>query len=347
MRETMEFQEIDTRTATERELRALHELSVEGEREVLPDDPAEPFEEFLAGVRSQPSYARTRWWLAWDEAWTGLLGGSRFRAEYKEENRHIGRVSVSVRREFRRRGLGSRLLVPAMEAAREDGRTLLTGHAFDGGPGVGFCDAMGAETPLLDYHNRLTLAEVDVPMLHRWVERAKERSSAYSLMFWEGPCPEERIGAFAGLMAVMNTAPHSASEEDWVFTPEIVAEWEALAAAQGWVPWTYIARHEETGEWAGYTRIFPSHFRPEFAYQEDTGVRVEHRDRGLGRWLKAAMLIRLLAQRPGTRWVDTWNATSNEAMLSINLALGFKPIVTWQMREIAAEKLAAWLALPQ
>ena len=60
------------------------------------------------------------------------------------------------------------------------------------------------------------------------------------------------------------------------------------------------------------------------ARQNDTGVDPAHRERGLGRWLKADMLRRVLAERPGIELVETWNAGSNAPMLAINHELGFR-----------------------
>ena len=54
-------------------------------------------------------------------------------------------------------------------------------------------------------------------------------------------------------------------------------------------------------------------------------VHRDHRNRGLGRWLKAEMWRQLREQRPDVRTLDTGNAESNDAMLAINEAMGFKP----------------------
>jgi GNAT superfamily N-acetyltransferase len=344
MKETIELQYVeDDKKATEREHRAMHELALVFNREELPEDPPEPYEEWLSDLRTSPSDRQSSHWLAWDQDGKRLMGSSVFSRKYRDENRYIGRVSVGIRPQHRGKGLAAPLLLPAAEAAKADGRTLSKGWVFVDGPGVGFADAVGAKTAMLDYHNRLTIADLDVPMLHSWVERAKERASDYSLLFWEGECPPDLLQKFANLRMVMNTAPRSESDEDEKITPEMVAEWDGLAAAEGYSPWNYVAQHDPTDEWAGYTRMWPGIYRKEFAYQDDTAVRPDHRDRGLGRWLKATMLLKVMDKLPDTRWIETWNATTNEAMLGINRALGFKAIQVWQEREIQTEDLLTWL----
>ena len=69
------------------------------------------------------------------------------------------------------------------------------------------------------------------------------------------------------------------------------------------------------------------------AFQRATGVREEHRNLGLGRWLKAANIEELLRKNPSARFVRTGNADSNAPMLRINRQMGFKPFISkmeWQ-----------------
>src|ERR671913_402047 len=166
------------------------------------------------------------------------------------------------------------------------------------------------------------LAEVSL------VARAPERAAGYSLVAWDGRCPDELLEPFAGIMAVMNTAPRGDMDmEDEFYTPELIRDFEASIERKGTNVWTIAARHDATGQLAGYTALFFPKHRPWQAEQGDTGVDPAHRDRGLGRWLKAVNLLRLLDERPEAQVVDTGNAATNEPMLNINVALGFRPLV--------------------
>ncbi|MGB7860052.1 MAG: GNAT family N-acetyltransferase, partial [Acidimicrobiia bacterium] len=67
-----------------------------------------------------------------------------------------------------------------------------------------------------------------------------------------------------------------------------------------------------------------------------------HRNKGLGRLLKASMAKRFVGEFPDVEWIDTGNAGSNEPMLNINIAMGFKPVLminAWQ-GEIAKARRA-------
>jgi GNAT superfamily N-acetyltransferase len=89
-----------------------------------------------------------------------------------------------------------------------------------------------------------------------------------------------------------------------------------------------------SGKFAGYTETVWNANRPEILRQDMTGVFPQYRGKGLGRWLKAAMLDRQLKLHPEIKFVRTTNADTNAAMLRINNELGFKPYMTsilWQM----------------
>jgi GNAT superfamily N-acetyltransferase len=91
---------------------------------------------------------------------------------------------------------------------------------------------------------------------------------------------------------------------------------------------------DATGRFVGYTELGFWPWDPHKGNQGDTGVHPAHRNLGIGRWLKAAMLQRLLRERPEVRYVTTGNAGSNRPMLAINVALGFRPHVIggyWQL----------------
>lgn len=93
----------------------------------------------------------------------------------------------------------------------------------------------------------------------------------------------------------------------------------------------------------GYTELYFQPDKPTIGSQGDTGVFPEYRGRGLGRWLKAAMLEKLLVERPLIQYVRTGNADSNAAMLKINRELGFMPYLAQIIWQIDIEKASAYL----
>ena len=104
------------------------------------------------------------------------------------------------------------------------------------------------------------------------------------------------------------------------------------------------AREMATGDIAGYTQVFWSRYRPQELWQGATGVLPQYRNRGLGRWLKAAMLEKVLRDRPQVRYVRTGNADSNAPMLKINYELGFKPRKAWTTWQVEVDRVMEYLA---
>jgi GNAT superfamily N-acetyltransferase len=74
-----------------------------------------------------------------------------------------------------------------------------------------------------------------------------------------------------------------------------------------------------------------------------TGVFPQYRNKGLGRWLKAAMLDKVLKERPQAKYVRTGNADTNVAMLKINTALGFKPYMAEALWQVDLQNVLAYL----
>ena len=59
-----------------------------------------------------------------------------------------------------------------------------------------------------------------------------------------------------------------------------------------------LARHRDTGAWAGQSMLCVNEFSPAEAFQEDTSVVRAHRGHGLGLLMKAAMLRWVGEERP-------------------------------------------------
>ncbi|HUP84616.1 MAG TPA: GNAT family N-acetyltransferase [Acidimicrobiales bacterium] len=182
-------------------------------------------------------------------------------------------------------------------------------------------------------------------MLERWVADAASRSADYELLGWDGPVHDEHMERWLDLVLVMNTAPRDDLDlNDFTLTAEEVREHERIAAAGGYEPWTLVVRHKETGAWAGFHDVMYDPTQPQYVYVDSTGVRPEHRGHALGKWLKAAMTLRVLDERPGVTHIRTGNADSNDAMLGINREMGYRPLIAQSVWELPVETAATWLA---
>jgi mycothiol synthase len=98
---------------------------------------------------------------------------------------------------------------------------------------------------------------------------------------------------------------------------------------------------EPDGLFSGVTELAWLQHGPALIYQMFTGVRPDARGRGLGKWLKAAMLEHAHELYPDARWISTENASSNAPMLAINKRLGFKTYRSRSEYQISRDGIAA------
>jgi GNAT superfamily N-acetyltransferase len=334
----------DRGAATDADFAASNAFDNITRAESWPDDPPTPLEETKLNYRELPSYIDQRTWFAWREGAIVASGGVSL--QRTPQNRHAAWAHVGVDPSWRRRGLGTALLRLVVEASRSEGRRLLFGSTTSRAPdGEAFMRALGATPAQAVYTNQLNIDEVNREALADWLALAPALDKDFEMELVEGAMPEDQLESIAALMDVMNTAPRDDLEvEDSPMTPERLRELEAYERAANWARWTMYVRHRDSGRLAGYTEVL---YRPGLPYelnQGDTGVFPEFRNRGLGKWLKASMLDKVLRERPEVRFIRTGNAQSNAPMLRINNELGFKPYLSRMNWQVPLDKVEVWLA---
>lgn len=326
----------DPAELSDQDLLAIYRLELAFHEEASPGDPFRVPDRYVAAQRVRHPESHRRAFLL--RAGEEICGVGWAFWTLRDENRHLAKVHLGVLPEHRRVGLGTRLLDAVAGHARDDGRDLL--HSWTGDrqvAGEAFCRAVGAKPGLVTHENRLRLAEVDRNLLARWIAGG-EALPDYELQFVELPTPEPLLAAAAEIAQVMNTAPRDdLDSEDEKFSPENLGSWEQEMLAGGHRGWRLYARHRPTGALVGLTQIEWLEAEPQVLEQGDTGVLREHRGHGLAKWLKAAMLEKVFAEIPAAEQVVTGNAYSNDAMLAINHALGFRPAGTWTVWQVETE----------
>lgn len=336
------IEEFDPTTADDHDFRARWELTVALDREFQPENPVTPFDKHRQSLIDQPSFRRPKHWTVWDAERTRPIGVASLWLEYTESNRHLAWFDLQVLPEIRRRRVGTELLGRMVDAATLDGRTMVGGGTVEATEGDTFATALGFEKKATERKSRLSIAEVDRPMLETWVDRAAERAGEYELLGFEDRCPDELLEEYVALYDVTNTAPRDDLDmEDEVMTPERWREQEEKALANGDRCWILLARHRDSGDLAGFTQFFFAPYSEDVAWQGWTAVHPDHRDKGLGRWLKAANCLRLMDERPKVAHVDTWNAFSNAPMLGINDEMGFRILRGYNEWQAPTDRLAS------
>jgi GNAT superfamily N-acetyltransferase len=338
--------EHDPATYTKDEMAVGVEFGNKFVEEILPGEEPTPVDVAWAAHQSVPARYRRFEYRAID-ADGNLVGAVGNSIDPDDtDNPDILGCGVAVLPAHRRQGLGSRLLAYMVALARQEDCTRLIGHTYDTVPGgAAFAGAVGAETKSAMHMNHLPTAEVDRALMEKWVAQGPARADGYELLTWDGAIPEEHLQDFIDLFLVMNDAPRDDFEmNDFTLTPAEWREGEEQSAAVGAEHWTVVARRKSDGALAGFHDMTWAPHEPLNVYVGSTGVRPEHRGHALGKWLKAAVTLRVLDERPDVEDIRTGNADSNDAMLGINREMGYRPLIGADGWEVAVDVAAKYLA---
>ncbi|MFQ6013525.1 MAG: GNAT family N-acetyltransferase [Thermoplasmata archaeon] len=253
------------------------------------------------------------------------------------------RVSVQVLQPYRRRGVGRMLLAKAAELARERGKSLVIGGTQEA-DGFAFVEAIGAQVGQRNRESRLHMDRVDWEMVERWAEEGPRRSPRTTLQWLGDHVPDDIVEEYCEVLTEsLNEAPRDELETgDMAITPEVNRYWEDNIKESGGRGLDVIGR-EGDGAISGITAMGYWPDQKTMIHQFITGVRPPYRGRGLGKWLKAANLLRVRRELPQVAVVVTGNATTNAAMLAINERLGFRKHREGIMAQMSLEALEEYL----
>lgn len=335
------------RSATEADYASLNEFKNILRQEVLPDDPPIACREDVEHWHAIQDYVEESVWAAWEGAPRRIVAVGECAIYHTGANEHVMDFEIEVLPEFRRQGLGRRMLRLVTGQALHHSRRLMITETNERVPaGAEFLSGLGAHKGLENRTNQLRLAELDRGLLQRWLEQSNHLSDQYCLGWCEGPFPEARLQELADLMQVVaNDQPRDTLDmEDMNFTPDILRQSENQTLAGGQQRWVLYVTDRESDRILGLTEVLWHPDRPTILVQGFTAVLPEYRSKGLGRWLKAAMLDKVLCERPQVEVIRTRNANSNAPMLKINGDLGFKPYSSWCVWQVATEAVEAYLA---
>lgn len=344
MSNDFKIREFKASEAVEAEFAALHRYENEMRTERLPEDPPLSLASVKADWQTIPPFLKMRVWLVWDAAETAVIAKGLI-AYTEEDNPHMAQVAIGVLPAYRQQGIARQLLALIVPVAETQGRRLLVGNTNGRVPaGDRFMERLGGSQGMATHINQLALAELDRDLMYRWLQIGQKQAAEFELGLWQGPYPEERLDEIVALHEVMNQQPHDDLDvEDFHFTSEQLRQIEANLVAQGIERWTFYVQERATKKLAGYTELAFVPDRPAAASQGDTGVFPEFRGKGLGRWLKAVMLEKVMEERPSVHFIRTGNADSNAAMLKINRELGFKPYLAQTIWQVETEKVRKYV----
>jgi GNAT superfamily N-acetyltransferase len=323
--EEISIKRFDPFQADEQLLRGVAALHSDIEKEIRPDYEPPSVAEYLARWRNQSKFRATMYWIAQNSA-ADVVGCSSLSMKLVSENPTSARIDAIVSRHWRRRSIGTVLLMPLVQAASMHGRTRFTGTAKEGTSGSFFLDKFGGPRKAQRIESHLCVTAELQQKLLEILKVHQVLNAEHSLVWWQDTCPEYLTQAYARGKMWMNGAPRGdCRQETWHISPEWIYEEEIKRLKSGISWWTMAAVEKMTGRVVAFSDIHFSKYRNSIAMQDDTAVDSERRSKGLASWLKASLLIKLHTELKNIRLVITRNASDNHAILKINKRLGFLP----------------------
>jgi mycothiol synthase len=314
--------------------------------------PLVPFQLARASLNDLPEHIVVRLFVARKPDGTVIAEGRVVMTRVIDQRRSC-QVHVSVHPQCRARGIATSMLSLLIDVAQREGRSTLVGWTTDRvEEGVNFARFLGAEQIEELILNRLLLSDLDHEIVREWAAASAALSGDHRLRLIDGPYPNHLMPAVFELRRGTRTT----SSDDLVHELPIT-NIDQMRALESWWPgqrrrWSLIVQHKSSDEIAGFTELSFRGGDSHVVYQAGTIVHPNHRGRGLGKWLKTAMLDKIMAELPQVEEIRTGNAAWNHPILGMNRALGFKPWVTataWKLdlaraREVTQSALAGFSA---
>ncbi|HOJ85981.1 MAG TPA: GNAT family N-acetyltransferase [Elusimicrobiales bacterium] len=251
-----------------------------------------------------------------------------------ESNKHILMLTLSVLPKFRRKGIAQNLIKYLIKIIKKDFpyvSEFITNTVTESG--VKFIEKLGGKLSLETFENRLYLKDIDWDMVKRWKEEGIRKNPDTTIKTVL-EIPEEDLIEFSKIYTeITNQTPHGEISITQNFTPELLRSREKEYKKNKALNITIYTK-EKNNLITSVTEIVYDKDPGHMVYQMLTGVRNEFRGRGIGKWIKAEMLLHIKNNFNGIKYISTQNATVNEPMLHINNLLGFKKHLRVKIYEI-------------
>jgi GNAT superfamily N-acetyltransferase len=263
-----------------------------------------------------------------DTAFAGwmLIGFAPPDSEEYEERKHVCFTDFYVLPALRRQGMGTQIMWQIVERASEQGVSLIEGNT-EITDGHAFAKHLGASVGLEMRINRAYMTGIDWEMVEDWRNSGQERNPDTRIVCFDGLYSDndakllEFCRVFSAALKEMPIGELEGMPTD--ITPKMLREEHEQSVQRGFTE-TYMVTVEADGRLSGVTGISYHPERGHVIGQGITGVPMAEQGRGLGKWLKAEMLIHIKERYPDSQYIDTGNAESNAPMRSINERVGFK-----------------------
>jgi GNAT superfamily N-acetyltransferase len=347
-----EIHVLDVATASDEEWARFHKYRRSRMGEVLPDDPIEDDLSFQEWGKSMLEESDLKFYVVTEKKSPDNVVATLRMDALKETspsymgNEHNMFARLAVLKNHRRKGIGKALLNLMHEFALGKNRSIIIGGSMEEDGRI-FNRALGGTEALEMKNYRLKMEEVDWKMVKQWEKEGSEKSPDTTLEFHYF-IPDEKLEKYTRKYTeVYNQAPiDDLAIGDLVYTPELWRKYEDVSKRTG-ETWLTVMLLEKNGDVSGLSDVVYTPSRSPLLQQLLTGVDEKYRGQGKGKWVKAAMLLRIREEFPDVKIITTGMAKSNAPMIAINERLGFNLHHEMHNMQIETEKLGQYLKKQQ
>lgn len=342
--------ELDMRKMTEQQWDDLLTARAGFIAEYRPEEPVPSYQEQRQSLSQIPELRdHVIFWLLYDDD-TNCVGFCAIQhpkpdnPDY-EANKDRIYVEPVVLAPYRRQGIGTQLLPLIVNYAQKVGASWIQWDTkFESG--FRFSEKIGAIEAGRQRTNRLTIDQVNWDRMQQWVAEGQLRNPNTELMRIDLLSAPSLIEPICDLITEINrNQPRDDLEGmSYTITPEELVK-EAKRLEELKRERVIFATREPDNTLSGMTDMFYSEAKLTHVNISLTGVRREFQNHGLGKWLKAAMLLDMHEHHPEVTFVDTNNFNNNSPMLSINERIGFKLFEQYVFYKIRVHDLAAKVSI--
>ena len=335
-------------TASDEEKELWYELKACFHAETQPQEPFAPKSEILDQENRLNSIQNYTEWAIWNSSKSMMIGKCRINTYKTSSNtsseREIAGFSILIRQSFRRRGLGTACLNLILNSAKNSGYKLLRTRSSELCPASGnFLQEIGCRIIGRSHWNELLIKDLNHEEVEAWLDLPDSSSLKIKIDECCGVFSDEFIPKITNFYQVLYDAEpekEGVKKEDIQFSEEEIREDDILFFADKSKRRIVIyASDASSGKLLGITSLIWVPSRPAKLSQYYTAVIPEARQMGIAKRLKAEMLTKILKELPEAEKIWSGNDDSNDAMLSINRRLGFKPLIASTGWEIETDTL--------
>lgn len=250
-----------------------------------------------------------------------------------DDELQVANIEAMVLPEARRQGVATALVETVVPVLKELGQTSIMSWPcleISHEAGTSMCAKYGLSQRQEERCSRVAVADINEDLMSSWIASAADSAAGYRVESWISQTPDDLIDLWCTAMEGMGDAPlddldfnyPTRERDDQRKADEVLVD-------AGFMLFRSLAIGPD-GDAAGLSEIYVHRERPQIGHQGDTTVLEAHRGHRLGKWLKAANYRHAASHTPELSVLETYNAQSNDHMLSINVAMGFEPHRTYQ-----------------